>query len=225
MTRFTRLLASPSRAFAATALVLAAALPLAAPVAAQPMTAQAAVGAPLERAVAALRGISTLRADFVQTDRTGQRLSGVLTLKRPGRIRFQYQKGVPLLIVSDGKALTLVDYEVRQVQRWPLGNSPLGALLDPRRDVARYGKLLPTRDPAVTSVEVRDPKHPEYGVITLIFVRNPAAPGGLELTSWVALDSQNKRTTVRLSNHRYGVAVPANAFAWTDPRRAVSPGR
>ncbi|MET0179601.1 MAG: outer membrane lipoprotein carrier protein LolA [Novosphingobium sp.] len=192
---------------------------------APPLAAQSPAAASLDQAVAALRAISTLRADFVQTDRTGQRVAGVLTLKRPGRIRFQYEKGVPLLIVSDGKALTLVDYEVRQVQRWPLGNSPLGALLDPKRDVARYGKLLPTQDPAVTSVEVRDPKHPEYGVITLIFVRNPAAPGGLELTSWVALDPQNKRTTIRLSNHRYGVAVAANAFAWTDPRRTVSPGR
>ena len=212
-----------SRPLAALALAGLVAVSPAVPPLVQPASAQ--VASPLDRAVAALRGISTLRADFVQTDRTGQRLTGVLTLKRPGRIRFQYQKGVPLLIVSDGKALTLIDYEVRQVQRWPLGNSPLGALLDPKRDVARYGRLLPTQDPAVTSVEVRDPKHPEYGRITLIFVRNPAAPGGLELTSWVALDSQNKRTTIRLANHRYGVPLADNAFSWTDPRRSGSPGR
>jgi outer membrane lipoprotein-sorting protein len=56
--------------------------------------------------VAALRAISTMRADFVQTDRNGQRLTGTLTLQRPGKIRFQYQPGVPLLIVSDGAALT-----------------------------------------------------------------------------------------------------------------------
>jgi outer membrane lipoprotein-sorting protein len=179
----------------------------------------------LDRAVAALRGISTMKADFVQTDRTGQRLSGVLTLKRPGKIRFQYQKGVPLLIVSDGKALTMVDYEVRQVQRWPLGNSPLGALLDPKRDVARYGKLIPTGNSAVTSVEVRDSRHPEYGTITMIFVNDPSAPGGLELTSWVALDAQNKRTTIRLANHQYGVALADNAFAFNDPRKSGSPRR
>ena len=70
---------------------------------------------PLADAVAALRGISTLRADFIQTDRNGQRRNGVLTLKRPGHIRFQYAPGIPLLIVSDGRALTLIDYEVRQV--------------------------------------------------------------------------------------------------------------
>ncbi len=172
----------------------------------------------LAEAVAALRGISTLRADFVQTDRNGQRSTGVLTLKQPGRIRFQYSPGIPLLIVSDGRALTLIDYEVRQVQRWPIGNSPLGALLDPNRDVARFGRLQPTADANVVSIEVRDRGHPEYGVITLIFVRKAGAPGGLELASWVALDSQNKRTTIRLTNHQYGIAVPDNTFRWNDPR-------
>jgi outer membrane lipoprotein-sorting protein len=187
----------------------------------QPVAAQTQPGA-LGQAVAALRGISTMRADFTQTDRNGQRVTGVMTLKRPGRIRFQYQQGVPMLIVSDGKALTMIDYEVRQVQRWPISNSPLGALLDPNRDVARYGTLQPTADPSVVSIEVRDRSHPEYGVITLIFVRKASAPGGLELVTWVALDSQNKRTTIRLANHQYGLAVSDNAFRWNDPR---SPSR
>ena len=176
----------------------------------------------IDRAVAALRGISTLKANFVQTDRSGQNTSGVLTMKRPGKIRFQYQKGVPLLIVGDGKALTMIDYQVRQVQRWPIGNSPLGALLNPSKDVARFAKLLPTADSNVISLQVRDPKHPEYGTITMIFVRNGAAPGGLQLDSWVALDSQNKRTTIRLSGHQYGIAVDDKTFNWTDPRRPTT---
>ena len=188
------------------------------PQASPPTAAPPLVQGPLAEAVAALRSISTLRADFIQTDRNGQRSTGVLTLKQPGRIRFQYAPGIPLLIVSDGRALTLIDYEVRQVQRWPIGNSPLGALLDPNRDVVRYGRLQPTGDANVVSIEVRDRGHPEYGVITLIFVRQAGAPGGLELVSWVALDSQNKRTTIRLANHQYGIAVPDNTFRWNDPR-------
>lgn len=177
--------------------------------------------AALDQAVAALRGISTLTADFTQADRNGQVVGGKLTLKRPGRILFEYEKSVNMLIVGDGRSLTLVDYDVRQVQRWPIKNSPLGALLDPSRDVKRYGTLRPTGNPDVVSVEVRDRKHPEYGIITLIFTRKPSAPGGLELASWVALDSQNKRTTIRLSNHRYGTPVSDRAFTWRDPRPKV----
>ncbi|MEZ5683755.1 outer membrane lipoprotein carrier protein LolA [Novosphingobium sp.] len=204
-------------AAASAALVVCAAGALTAPVA---VGAQA-TGGELTQAVGALRGISTLRADFVQTDRNGGQTRGVMTLKRPGRIRFQYEKGVPFLIVSDGKALTFVDYQVRQVQRWPISNSPLGALFDPDRDVAKYGKLIDTGNPGLVAVEVRDKAHPEYGVITLVFVRKASAPGGLELTSWAALDAQNNRTRVSLANHQYGLAVPDSTFRYNDPRRAT----
>ena len=192
------------------------------PVLAQaPSATTAQASGELAQAVAALRGITTFRADFTQTDRNGQRSSGVLTIKRPGKIRFQYAPGVPMLIVGDGHALTLIDYQVRQVQRWPIGNSPLGALLDPNRDLTRFGRVQPTGDANVVSIEVRDAGHPEYGVITLIFLRKASAPGGLELASWVALDSQSKRTTIRLSNQQYGIPVSENTFRWNDPRPAI----
>lgn len=207
------------KTFRKTIIAALALLPGAALVVSDPMPVAAQVApSQVDQAVAALRAISTMRADFVQTDRNGQRVTGVMTLRRPGKIRFQYEKGVPLLIVSDGAALTMIDYEVRQVQRWPIRNSPLGALLDPNKDVARFARLNPTNHPSVISIDVKDPKHPEYGTITMIMIRKPSAPGGLELDSWVALDSQNKRTTIRLSGQAYGVAVPDNMFRWNDPR-------
>ncbi len=169
-----------------------------------------------------LRAITTMTADFSQTDRAGKVLTGTLTWKQPGKIRFQYEKGVPLLIVAEGGALTFVDYSVKQVQRWPIRNSPLGVLLDPSRDLSRFAKVVPGDD-RLLSVEARDPKHPEYGRITLVFARDAGGPAGLTLQGWVALDSQNNRTTVRLSNQRYGAPVADGAFRWTDPRRSSSP--
>ena len=168
-----------------------------------------------------LQAMTTLVANFTQTDRDGRVLTGTLTWKQPGRIRFQYQKGVPLLIVAEGGALTFIDYSVKQVQRWPIKNSPLGVLIDPSRDISRYARVIPTADPRVVSVEANDAKHPEYGHITLIFVRDSAAPAGLMLQGWVALDSQSNRTTIRLSKQQYGVAVSDNAFRWNDPRPAT----
>ena len=184
-----------------------------------PAVAQSEAG-DLNRAVSALRQISTLKADFSQTDRLGQTANGVLTLKRGGKIRFDYGEDQDLLVVSNGRSLYLVDYEVNQVQRWPIRNSPLGALLDPERDISRYGKLVQTGNPDVVSIEVRDPKRPEFGMITMIFVRDVTAPGGLELNTWVALDAQNNRTTVRLRNHRYGVTVADSEFRFRDPRQS-----
>jgi outer membrane lipoprotein-sorting protein len=187
-----------------------------------PLTAPAAAQASandLDRVVNALRAISTMTADFTQTDRQGQTVRGKMTLKRPGKIRFDYGKDADFLVVSNGKSLYVIDYEVAQVERWPIGNSPLGALFDPGKDVKKYGKLVPTANKDVLSVEVRDPKKPEFGMITLIFVKNAAAPGGLQLTHWVALDAQNNRTRVALSNQRYGVAVADSTFTFKDPRR------
>lgn len=175
----------------------------------------------LDAVVGALSAISTMRADFTQTDRQGNTLRGVMTLKRPGKIRFDYGKDADFLVVSNGKSLYVVDYEVKQVERWPIGNSPLGALFDPDKDVKRFGKLVQTGNRDVVSVEVRDPKKPEFGMITLIFVKNASAPGGLQLTHWVALDAQNNRTRVQLSNQRYGVAVADSAFTFSDPRRTA----
>ena len=213
MTTLPKITFVPMRAVMAGA--LAVAIPAALALPAAPVAAQADQ---LDQVVSALRSIGTMKADFVQTDRNGQSVRGELTLKNPGRIRFEYEKGVNMLVVSNGRSLTLVDYDVNQVQRWPISNSPLGALLDPNRDVKRYGRLLPTANPDVISVEVKDAKKPEYGTITLVFVRDAGAPGGLELASWVALDAQNKRTTVRLSNQRYGISVPDSTFKFRDPR-------
>jgi len=174
--------------------------------------------ASLAQVQAHLRAVNSMTADFSQTDRAGKVLTGTLTLKKPGKIRFQYQKGVPILVVGDGHALTFIDYSVKQVQRWPIGNSPLAVLLDPDRDMSRFAHVVPNDDQQILSVEASDPKHPEYGRITLIFQHDAGAPAGLMLEGWVALDSQNNRTTVRLSNQRFNVPVSDGTFRFNDPR-------
>lgn len=184
-----------------------------------PATAQQSPSDNLAKISTHLRAMSTMTANFSQSNRSGQMLNGNLIIKQPGRIRFQYQKDAKMLIVGDGKALTLIDYEVNQVQRWPIRNSPLAALLNPERDLSKYGKIIPTRNPAVLSVEVSDPKRPEYGVITMVFSKKPGAPGGLILDGWVSLDSKNNRTSIRLSNQKFGAPIANSRFNWTDPRK------
>ncbi|HTI31589.1 MAG TPA: outer membrane lipoprotein carrier protein LolA [Sphingomonas sp.] len=167
-----------------------------------------------------LRGVQTMTAGFAQTDRAGKTLTGTLTLKRPGRIRFQYGNSVPILVVADGKSLWFIDYSVRQVSRWPIGGSPLAVLLDPNADISRYAKIIPSSDPRVVLALVKDPKRPQFGAITLAFAREATAPGGLRMQGWVALDAQNNRTTVVLSNQRFNAAIDDGAFKWRDPRQA-----
>ena len=218
MTHLSHLVSKPLRAAMIGALALAAPVALVAPTA--PAAAQNNSGQ-LDRAVRALRAITTMKADFTQTDRNGAVVGGEVTLKNPGRIRFEYGNDVNMLVVSNGSALSVVDYDVRQVERYPISDSPLGALLDPNRNVAQYGRVMPSENPNIVSIAVRDSKRPEFPEIVLIFVKKASAPGGLELASWVANDSQNNRTTVRLRNHRYGMSVANSTFNYRDPRRST----
>lgn len=183
-----------------------------------PAAAVAQAAGPLAQVSNHLRTVDTMVADFAQTDRRGQTMTGVLTLKRPGKIRFQYQKGIPLLIVGDGKALTMIDYEVKQVSRWPIGNSPLSVLLNPNKDLSSVAKVV-QNDAQVLVIEARDRRRPEFGTITIAFTKSPGSPGGLMMRGWTTIDAQNNRTTVRLSNQRFNVAVAESAFRWVDPRR------
>lgn len=194
------------------------ALPLAIALSA-PVVAQAQATGDLGLVAQHLRTAQTMTAAFTQTDRKGQVLDGTMTIKQPGKLRFQYGRGVPMTIVADGRDLYFVDYQVRQVSKWPIKNSPLAAILDPSRDLSRYATLMTASDPRVVSVQAYDRRRPEYGRINLVFVRQPGAPGGLSLTGWVALDAQGNRTTVRLANQRYNAPVSDEAFLWDDPRK------
>ena len=44
-------------------------------------------------------------------------------------------------------------------------------------------------------------------------------PGGLQLYGWTAIDPQNHRTTVKLSDVRFNVAVPESAFTYAEPKK------
>lgn len=181
------------------------------------------IAAPLDDVAAALRATSTMTADFTQTAGNGTVSTGKLTLARPGRIRFAYDK-VPLLVVADGKRLVFVDYAVSQVSEWPIGSTPLGILLDPNPDLTRIAQVTGTANGA-PQVTARDPKHPEYGVLSLAFSRDAAAPGGLALTGWTATDAQNNITEIRLLNTHYNVKVASGSFGFRDPRVKQLPGK
>ena len=170
----------------------------------------------VETSLAATRAMT---ANFVQTDGKGRQMAGTLTLKRPGLIRFAYGGGVNMLLVANGKTLNFIDYDVGQKSSWPIAKSPLAVLLSPNPDLGRIARIMPSENKQVIVVRARDARRPEFGTIVLAFQRNGSAPGGLQLEGWTAIDAQNKRTTVRLSNHRFNMTVPDAAFNFAEPKR------
>ena len=163
-----------------------------------------------------ISSVQTMTANFVQSDARGRSSAGKMQMKRPGRVRFEYGSG-DLLLVADGKTLTFIDYQVGQKSSWPLGKTPLGVLLSGTPDLKGRAQLMKSQDPNVVVVRARDPV--QFGSLVLAFLRTPSAPGGLKLYGWTAIDAQNKRTTVKLSNQRYNVAVPESAFRYAEPKK------
>jgi outer membrane lipoprotein-sorting protein len=170
----------------------------------------------LARLKAHLNAVQTMTANFTQTDAKGRTSTGTLQLKRPGRVRFEYSGG-DLLLVANGSRLTFLDYQVGQKNSWPLGRTPLGPLLSSSPDFNGKAEILPSVDKRV--VVARAKNSGQYGQLTLAFLRNGSAPGGLQLYGWTAIDPQNHRTTVRLSDVRYNVAVPESAFTYAEPKK------
>lgn len=189
--------------------------PVAIVAAAMPAEAQTTDVAKVEAHLAA---VQSMTANFTQTDGKGRTARGTVQLKRPGRIRFQYDGG-DVLLVGNGSRLTFIDYEVGQKSSWDLNKTPLGILLSDRPDIGRIARVMPQNDPRVVVVRARDARRPEFGTLLLAFVRNPSAPGGLLLEGWTAIDAQNKRTTIKLGNQRYNVAVPDTAFRFAEPKK------
>lgn len=173
----------------------------------------------VERAFAATR---TLQADFRQTAADGRVATGVMSLKRPGKVRFDYGKSASQLVVADGTRLSFVDYKVAQVSEWPIRATPLGVLLDPAADLSRVARILPAAQspvPGQIAVAAQDPAHPDYGRIIFLLKPDAAAPGGLLLTGWRVLDAQGNLTVVELSDSRFNQPVSDSLFRFRDPRR------
>jgi outer membrane lipoprotein-sorting protein len=186
--------------------VVAAALPAA-----------AAESPDMARLKAHLTSVQTMTASFTQIDAKGRAATGTMQLKRPGKVRFQYGGG-DLLLVADGKNLSIVDYQVGQKSSLPLNRTPLGVLLSDSPDLKGRAKVVPSSDSRVVTVRARDPA--QYGSLILVFMRAASAPGGLQLYGWTAIDGQNRRTTVKLSDVRYNVAVPESAFTFREPKKS-----
>jgi outer membrane lipoprotein-sorting protein len=193
---------------------------LAAPIALIAVAAPAvAADAGVDQVQRSLAATGSMTATFVQTNGKGQQLSGKLVLKRPGKARFDYGAGANMLMVADGASLYFIDYDVGQKNRWPIAKSPLAPLLSSNPDLGRIAHSMPTQDPRVVLVRLRDARRPEFGTMIMAFVKSPGAPGGLQLEGWTAIDAQNKKTTIKLDQQLYNVPVADAAFTFAEPQK------
>lgn len=197
--------------FALLSLLLAGAVPVgaaaAAPVAA-PLT--PADHAELDRIVAYLNGITSLKAKFLQVAPDGAVSQGIAWLERPGRMRFQYDPPSPYLLVAGYGLLVFHDSSLNQTTNIPLSSTPLGVLLAPH--VTLTGAVTVTgfqRLPGEFDVTLVRTDSPGQGSLTLVFSTLP-----LQLRQWAVRDAQDELTRVSLYDVALGGHFPAHLFSY-----------
>jgi outer membrane lipoprotein-sorting protein len=178
-----------------------------------------AVARETARAQAWFDALDTLRADFLQFAPDGAQTSGVLSLDRPGRARFDYDDPSPILLVADGSTVAVADFELETLDRVPLGATPLAPLLDADETLAEAGAVADAgRAEGRLYLTLVDPDRETDGRLTLIF-EDPdtdlVAPE-MVLAGWYAVDSLGGLTEVRLSNQETGVDFDPRLFILDD---------
>lgn len=164
-----------------------------------------------------LSGLTNLQGNFLQVGPDGSLAQGKFYLRRPGRMRFQYDPPEKLLVVADGTWVAVKD-GFSAAQRYPLGSTPLGILLDDHVDLAKEVKVLAVeRQPGALRITLADKNDNAPGNITLIF----DAPD-LQLRQWIVTDAQGLQTTVALRNIQSGIHADNALFVLkTDQRPTV----
>ena len=170
--------------------------------------------ADLKRISAYLNTLKSVQGRFVQVNADGRTEQGTFYLKKPGRVRFEYQKPNPNLIIADGATVAVENSDLKTTDRYPLLNSPLRLLLSDNIDLANDSHVAALKhEQGALSVTAREAAGPATGSITLTLADSG---GSLELRQWEVIDAQGARTTVVLNEMRQAADIPARLFVIED---------
>ena len=155
-----------------------------------------------------LNDLQTLRARFTQVAPDGSSAGGLLSLSRPGRLRFEYDEPSPIRMIADGTTVAIEDRALETVDRAPLRSTPLWWLLKPEIDLEADARITGIgREYGYLYVTMEDPDGEMQGEITFVF-----AEPSLELREWYVVDALNEVTRVTLSDVATGQALDPRLF-------------
>jgi outer membrane lipoprotein-sorting protein len=180
---------------------------------AAPMSARAQQPGVAE-AEAYINSIRTLQARFVQSNPNGSVVQGTLSVRRPGRMRFEYDAPSKLKIVADGSQVTMWDPANKDFGQWPIGWTAASFLVkEPLRLSGDITVEASQRTPdgllALTLVQTR---RPQEGKIIVRLSENP-----MQLRGWTIFDNRGNKVDVSLTNLQTGVQLADSLFKYDGP--------
>lgn len=156
-----------------------------------------------------LNDLKTAKGSFTQINTDGSLGKGTFYLRRPGRMRFEYEGRDSALVVAGQGTLAIFDQKSNAgPQQYPLKRTPLHIILQENVNLDQSNMVTAhSFDGTSTSITAQDPQHPEMGNVKLVFTNNP-----IELRQWVVTDEAGSKTTVILGDLDTKTRVPARLF-------------
>lgn len=163
-----------------------------------------------------LNQLTSAESAFTQINADGTISAGTLYMRRPGKMRFEYNPPEQALVMANNGGVFVFDRKLGgEPETYPLNRTPLGLILARNVDLSRANMVVAHGfDGTATTVTAQDPENPEYGSIELKFTSDP-----VELRQWVITDDSGGQTTVvlgalerkQLANSLFNVEIERTA--------------
>jgi outer membrane lipoprotein-sorting protein len=155
-----------------------------------------------------LNGISSMKASFQQFTESEGLAFGRIYLRRPGKLRVEYDPPSEILLVADGLLISYYDAELDHLEQAPLRLSPMWFLL--RNDVKLGGDVTVTsfqKSADTIQIGLVQSDEPDAGSVLLELGDRP-----MELRQWTITDSAGTRVRVGLYNTEFGIPLSGALF-------------
>ena len=152
-----------------------------------------------------------MQGDFLQFEPDGAQSEGKFYIKRPGKVRFDYNRPSPILVKADGVTIGVHN---RQLQTWdyyPLHKTPLSIVLAQSIDVAHDSVQSVEIDKELVTIVLADKSLFGDSKISLMF-----DPMTYDLRQWIVHDRQGRDTTVVIYNIERDIELENQIFALDD---------
>ena len=169
----------------------------------------------IDRAEKYLQDMKTAQARFVQTTHNGTQLVGTFYLKRPGKLRFEYDPPMEDFIVADGVFIYFYDAALEEQTNAPIQSTLANFFL--RKNFSLDDDLMVKEAKyagGLLQIKVVQADDQDAGSITFAFGKKP-----FELKKWRIIDGQGMITEVELFYLKTGMKHAHELFVYADPNR------
>lgn len=174
---------------------------------------------PLASISSYLNDLTTAKGAFTQINGDGTISTGTIYIKRPGRVRLEYNVPDTGLVIAGSNTVVIFDTKSNQPpETYPLARTPLSIILAGDVNLGQ-AKMVTGHayDGTATTVTAQDPENPQYGNIQMKFT-GPEP----ELRQWIINDGNGGQTTVVLGELQKGGNLPNKLFDVGSPGKAPS---